>query len=174
MGIEFLATGSKSASGGSSFYLLFLVVAGVGVMYLMMRGQRSRQRQVLQTQRELGPGQTVRTTAGIYGVISAVDGDDVMLEIAPDVEIRILRRAIMEVIPEPSEGDITEADDQDVDASDEAVDTEAEDGEEYVADDAEETGAVAANEDGTEVVEEDGATTGTAGAGSANKGLSAG
>jgi len=38
----------------------------------------------------------------MYATVTAVDGDDVVLEVAPGVEVRYLKRAIMEVI-EPGE-----------------------------------------------------------------------
>ena len=34
----------------------------------------------------------------MYATVTAVDGDDVVLEVAPGVEVRYLKRAIMEVI----------------------------------------------------------------------------
>ncbi len=49
------------------------------------------------------PGSRVRTTAGMYGTVVEVDDQDVVLEIAPGVEARFLRRAIMDVVPDPSE-----------------------------------------------------------------------
>jgi preprotein translocase subunit YajC len=93
------ATSTKSSSGGSSLLFLLVIIAIFGVMYfVMIRPQRNRQRRVMQAQRELRPGQQVRTTAGMYGTITSVSGDDVILEVAPGVEIRLMRRAVMDVI----------------------------------------------------------------------------
>lgn len=97
MGNEILA--ASSSSSGGNFLLLPIFIALLAFMYfVMIRPQRNRQRAVMQTQRQLEPGTEVRTTAGIYGTIISVDGDDIMLEISPGVEIRILRRAIMDVV----------------------------------------------------------------------------
>ena len=74
----------------------------VGFYFLMIRPQRRRQQQVQQQQRTVAPGARVRTTAGMYATVIEVDGDDVVLEVAPGVEVRYLKRAIMEVI-EPGE-----------------------------------------------------------------------
>ena len=38
----------------------------------------------------------------MYGTVVAVEDQDVVLEIAPGVEVRFLRRAIMAVVPDPS------------------------------------------------------------------------
>ena len=40
-------------------------------------------------QRSISEGDEVLTTSGVYGFVTAVDGDIVWLEIAEDVEIRI-------------------------------------------------------------------------------------
>ena len=98
MGTMFLAAASGK-SGGSGFFFIILIVGVLALMYFMtIRPQRARQRQAVQTQRELTPGSWVRTTAGIYGTVTSVEGDDVTLEVAPGVEIRLLRRAILDVL----------------------------------------------------------------------------
>ena len=74
----------------------------VGFYFLMIRPQRRRQQAVQQQQKTVAPGARVRTTAGMYATVTEVDGDDVVLEVAPGVEVRYLKRAIMEVI-EPGE-----------------------------------------------------------------------
>ena len=92
------ATSSKS---GSPVYLIVILVLIFGVFYfLMIRPQRNRQRQVIQAQNAVVPGQRVRTTAGMYGTVVAVEDGDVVLEVAPGVEVRLLKRAIMDVLSE--------------------------------------------------------------------------
>jgi preprotein translocase subunit YajC len=99
MGSSGILAATAAKSSGGSLFPLIAIVALIGLMYfVMIRPQRNRQRRVQQTQSEITPGQQVRTTAGIYGTLTSVNGDDVMLEISPGVEIRILRRAIMEVL----------------------------------------------------------------------------
>ena len=48
--------------------------------------------------RAVAPGDEVLTSGGIYGGVTEIDGDDLYLEIAPDVEIKISRRAVSERI----------------------------------------------------------------------------
>jgi preprotein translocase subunit YajC len=50
-----------------------------------------RQREVLDA---LSSGDQVVTIGGVYGTIAALDGDEVRLEVAPDVVIRVARRAV--------------------------------------------------------------------------------
>ena len=56
-----------------------------------------------QTQRDIQPGMRVRTTAGMYATVAAVEDQEVVLEVAPGVNVRFLRRAIMDVIPDASQ-----------------------------------------------------------------------
>jgi preprotein translocase subunit YajC len=110
MGIYAAAEAATTKSSGSNptTFLLLIVVVFVGAYFLMIRPQRRRQQQVQQQQRTVAPGARVRTTAGMYATVTEVDGDDVVLEVAPGVEVRYLRRAIMEVIApgeQPETGD---------------------------------------------------------------------
>jgi preprotein translocase subunit YajC len=89
---------SKSSGSSSVTFLLLIVIVFVGFYFLMIRPQRRRQQQVAQQQNTVTPGARVRTTAGMYATVVDVDGDDVVLEIAPGVEVRYLRRAVMEVV----------------------------------------------------------------------------
>ena len=100
------ATASKS--GGSSAYLLIGLVVLFGVLYFVtIRPQRRRQQAAQQTQREVTPGVRVRTTAGMYATVVAIEDQDVILEVAPGVEARFLRRAIMDVVPEDTGTDFS-------------------------------------------------------------------
>jgi preprotein translocase subunit YajC len=55
----------------------------------------------------------------MYATVTEVDGDDVVLEVAPGVEVRYLRRAIMEVIQPGDEPESDEPEDYYEDAQDE-------------------------------------------------------
>lgn len=101
MGTMILAA-SKTSSGNPAFTFIILAVL-VGLFYvLIMRPQRNRQKKAMQTQSQVMPGQRIRTTAGMYGTVVSGDDRDVVIEIAPGVEVTMLRRAIMEVIPDDS------------------------------------------------------------------------
>ena len=107
MGNEILAASGKS--GGSSAYLLIGLVVLFGLLYFVtIRPQRRRQQQAQQTQRNVEPGARVRTTAGMYATVVAVEDQDVILEVAPGVEARFMRRAIMDVVPDGTETEYSE------------------------------------------------------------------
>jgi preprotein translocase subunit YajC len=85
-----------------------------GVLYfVMIRPQRNRQRKAQEQQNAVTPGTRVRTTAGMYATVVGVDGDDVILEVAPGVEVRYVKRSIMQVLPdEEPEPDYAADDDE--------------------------------------------------------------
>lgn len=91
-----LATAAPGPGGGLSTVLLLALPFAV-LLYLMY-SQRRRAKAVTQAQAGLAVGQEVMAAAGIYGRITALDGDVVHLEIAPGVVIKVARRAI---VPDP-------------------------------------------------------------------------
>jgi preprotein translocase subunit YajC len=95
----YLAAAAKSSSGSYTFLLVIVVLFGL-FYFVMIRPQRNRQRQVQQMQQKVMPGQQVRTTAGMYGTVVTADDNDVVLEIAPGVQARFLRKAVMDVVPD--------------------------------------------------------------------------
>lgn len=101
---------AAATSSGSSFLPLLIIVVLFGLFYfVMIRPQRNRQRRVQEMQNQVEPGARVRTTAGMYATVTDVDGDDVLLEVAPGVNLRFMKRAIMDVVPEETGDDAEEA-----------------------------------------------------------------
>ncbi|HEY3905077.1 MAG TPA: preprotein translocase subunit YajC [Streptosporangiaceae bacterium] len=134
MGTHIVVAGTDLAAkaatkGGNPAYTFLILAVLIGLFYfLIMRPQRNRQRKAVQTQSQVMPGQRIRTTAGMYGTVVSGDDRDVVIEIAPGVEVTMLRRAVMEVIAddepmedqpmpetidEPDPADSTPADDWD-------------------------------------------------------------
>jgi preprotein translocase subunit YajC len=103
--------------------LLPVILIGVVFYFLLIRPQRRRQQQQLQMQRQIEPGQRVMTTAGMLADVVAVEDDAILLEIAPGVEVRFVKQAVAQVIPEDDEADDDEVEDE---AGTEAPDTETE------------------------------------------------
>jgi len=88
--------------GGAGGFGGFLIPLGLmfGIMYLMVIMPQQKQRK--KTQEMLGALQTgdkVITNGGIYGTVSGIDGDSLILKISaePPVKIRISRTAIAQV-----------------------------------------------------------------------------
>ena len=90
----FQASGPSGILG--SPLIMMMVVLGIFYVMLILPQQRQRKK----TQAMLGAlksGDKVITNAGIYGTISGIDGDTVILKIADQVKIRIARSAISQV-----------------------------------------------------------------------------
>jgi preprotein translocase subunit YajC len=103
---------AAAKSGGGSYTFLIVIVALFGLLYfVMIRPQRAKQRKVQEMQSQVQPGQRVRTTAGMYATVIESDDQDVLLEVAPGVEIRFLRRAVLDVLPDDDGGAGTDAPD---------------------------------------------------------------
>jgi preprotein translocase subunit YajC len=100
--MSFILAATSTSSKGNPYLFPIIILALFGLLYfVMIRPQRNRQRQAMQTQNEVMPGSRVRTTAGMYATVVSVEGDDVVLEVAPGVNVRYMRRAIMNVVPDP-------------------------------------------------------------------------
>src|SRR6201987_2801039 len=77
---------------------LVMMVIVMGIFYVMLFLPQQRQRKKTQAMLSaLKNGDKVVTTSGIYGTVNGLDGDTVILKIADQVKIRILRSAIAQV-----------------------------------------------------------------------------
>jgi len=119
MGISDVAAAAATKSSFNPSTLILILVVVVGFYMLMIRPQRRRQQQAQQRQSSVQPGARVRTTAGMYATVVEVDGDDVVLEVAPGIEVRYMKRAIMDVV---SPGEETEDSAEDVEDGEDVQD----------------------------------------------------
>ena len=83
-------------TSGGIFILVLLVL-----FWLMLIRPRRQQLRAQQRQLDsLEVGDEVLTAGGVYGTVRYLEGDEVRLEIAPEVEIRLARRAVAAVLTE--------------------------------------------------------------------------
>jgi preprotein translocase subunit YajC len=119
---------TQSKSSGTSFLPILIIGALFLLVYTTM-SRRSRARRAQQAQGSIVPGTRVRTSSGIYGTVTSVEGnDDVMLEVAPGVHIRVMQRAVVPLPPDASMGGEVpqEPEDEPEDADDDAEDAQDE------------------------------------------------
>jgi preprotein translocase subunit YajC len=103
-----LAAGSTGSSSSGLISILFLVVM-IGLLYMVMiRPQQRRARQQKQLQSAVGVGDEVVTIGGIYGEVTEVDDETVVVEIADGVEVRFIRNAIARKLLFDDENDGTD------------------------------------------------------------------
>ncbi len=105
-----------ATSGGAGFFLIIIV--GFAVLWLLVvRPQKRRQNQQRRMLGDLRVGDDVLTAGGIYGTVTRLDEDEVAVEIAPQLEVRVARRAIAAVTrEEPEEPEAVEEHEPTVDA----------------------------------------------------------
>ena len=85
--------------------LLVIVALFVLFWLLLIRPQRRRQRDQEEMIANLRVGDEIVTAGGLYGDITAIEGDEVHVEIAEGVEVRVARRAVAGVMPDDDEDD---------------------------------------------------------------------
>ncbi|HVH52236.1 MAG TPA: preprotein translocase subunit YajC [Gaiellaceae bacterium] len=83
---------------GSSGFLL-IVIAFAFLYFVLIRPQKKRQVAAQRLLSSLAVDDEVVTSGGIYGTITELGDDDVKVRIAPQIEVRVARRAIGAIIP---------------------------------------------------------------------------
>ncbi|WP_434743665.1 preprotein translocase subunit YajC [Micromonospora sp. SH-82] len=105
-----LIAAEGGGGGGGSFMPLLMIALLFGVMYFMMiRPQQKRRREAEQMQSALAPGDEVVTIGGLYGTVTGVDDETVLLEVAPGVQTRYARPAIARVVKRAEQEEDVEA-----------------------------------------------------------------
>ena len=77
--------------------------------FLLIRPQQQKVKEHQQLVASLEVGDDIMSTGGIYGQVTAIDGDVMLLEVADGVELRIARDAVAELV----EYDTSDDDDAD-------------------------------------------------------------
>jgi preprotein translocase subunit YajC len=80
---------------GTLLPFLILILA---FWFLILRPARTRQAAQAAVASRLAPGVEAMTTSGLFGTVTAVDGDRVELEIAAGVRVRFVAAAIASVV----------------------------------------------------------------------------
>jgi len=107
-------------------FLIVMVLVVVVMYVLMIRPQRQRQQAQQTTIERAGVGDDILTNGGIYGTITEVEGDDIVVEIADGLSVHMTRRGIAAVLPpEEEEEDEDEEDDDVVDVEEAELEDEA-------------------------------------------------
>ena len=89
-----LAAEESSGGGGAAFQLVFFALIFVAMYFLLIRPQRRRAKEAQNLQSSISENDEVLLNSGIYGFVTAIDGDVVWVDIADNVEIRVNKSAI--------------------------------------------------------------------------------
>ena len=113
-------------------FLIFMVMMLVVMYVLLIRPQRQRQNAQQRMIDDAGVGDDILTSGGIYGTITRVEGDDIVVEIAEGLDVHMTRRGIAAVLPPEEEEDDEEEVDEELEdeapvtAHEDAVTTDVE------------------------------------------------
>ena len=121
---------------------LILLAAMFALMWvLLIRPQRRRQMDQQRLLSSIEPGDEVLTVGGLYGIVRGVDEeDDLIVEIADGIQVRIARRAVGGVV-KPEEEDAEEGEEGEAEGA--GSEGEVADSEEFVkTEDPEDTAAL--------------------------------
>jgi preprotein translocase subunit YajC len=85
--------------------LILIVAMFVLLWVLLIRPQRQRQQQQQRMIEAIDPGDEILMVGGIYGIVEEIDDeDDLVVEIAEGIRVRVSRRAVASVV-KPEEED---------------------------------------------------------------------
>jgi preprotein translocase subunit YajC len=82
------------------FQYLFILVLLALVWFMLIRPQRRRQQEAQRLLESIGVGKEIVTAGGLYGTVTAIEDDEVRVEIADGVEVRVAKRAVAGVVSE--------------------------------------------------------------------------
>jgi preprotein translocase subunit YajC len=101
----------------SGIGFLVIIVAFGFLWFVLVRPQKKRRVDQERMLSAVSVGDEVLTVGGIYGTVATLDDDEVGVEIAPGLRVRVARRAIAGVV---------EADDDEDETPDEPADEDEE------------------------------------------------
>jgi preprotein translocase subunit YajC len=82
---------------------VFILLLLAALWLLLIRPAQRRQKQQRALLMAVEIGNEIVTAGGLYGTVRALEEDEVRLEIAPGIEVRVARRAIAGIVSENDE-----------------------------------------------------------------------
>ncbi len=116
--------------------LIILVAMFVLLWVLLIRPQRQKAQQQQRLLSSIEPGDEVLTVGGLYGIVREIDEeDDLIVEIAEGIQVRVARRAVGGVVKPEDDADVIdgEVEEEDEEVVAEGADADPEHGESEAA-----------------------------------------
>jgi preprotein translocase subunit YajC len=89
--------GGGAAGGGFGF--IFVIIATFAIFYfILIRPQQKKQKELQKTIEALKKGDRVMTNGGIFGSVAGFKDNIVILKIADEVKIEVLKTAVASVV----------------------------------------------------------------------------
>jgi len=97
--IQFAMGSSGSEGGGSPAGLLIPLLGMLAIFYfLLIRPQQKKQKTLQAMIAAIKKGDRVLTTGGIYGTVSGVKDHIIVLKIAENVKIEVVKHAVASIV----------------------------------------------------------------------------
>src|SRR5262245_42998990 len=94
-----------TGAGPSPFSMLLPILGMLLIFYfLMIRPQQKRQKEVQKMLSGMKKGDRVLTATGLYGTVTSVKDDIVVLQIADNVKVEMVKSAVTGIVA-PSSGE---------------------------------------------------------------------
>jgi len=91
-------TGGGGAGGGG-FGFIFVIIATFAIFYfILIRPQQKKQKELQKLVEALKKGDRVMTSGGIFGTVAGLKDNIVILKVADDVKIEVLKTAVASVV----------------------------------------------------------------------------
>jgi len=95
---------ASGAEGPSPFSMLLPILGMLLIFYfLMIRPQQKRQKEVQKMLSAVKKGDRVLTASGLYGTVAGVKDDVLVLQIADNVKVEMVKSAVTGVVAQGSE-----------------------------------------------------------------------
>ena len=109
--------GGEAGGGGDMLMsILPLILIFVVFYFLLIRPQQRKQKAHREMLTNVSRGDDIVTNGGLVGnVVKVGRGDSLLVEIAPDVRVRVMRNMISQIMPRHEEFEEEEEDDEDED-----------------------------------------------------------
>ncbi len=92
----------QSPAGGGGYSGIIMIVAMIAIFYFfMIRPQTKKQKELKKAREALDKGDKVVTAGGIHGRIKEIKDDCMVIEIAPNVSIKVDKGSVYPVAQAP-------------------------------------------------------------------------
>lgn len=95
LNVILMAPANGQSGSNPMFSLVFMLLIIVVFYFFMIRPQVKRQKELVNFRNSLKKGDKVITTGGIYGKISEVEDNHIILEIAESIKIKVDKSAVV-------------------------------------------------------------------------------
>lgn len=100
--ITVLQAAQAAQQGGGWSMWIMLALIFVVMWFFMIRPQRKQQKELENFRNALQKGDKVVTIGGIYGTVSEIKEDSVLIEVDNGVKIRVSKQALVKDFTDPS------------------------------------------------------------------------